>query len=218
MALARESHPYLIVGLGVTLGGAVLGFPYLAAGALLISMFVAFFFRDPERDIPAGEDLVVSPGDGRVVEVLQSPEGLRISIFLSLFDVHINRIPVGGVIRDIRYRAGRFLPANMQGAALHNERNDLLIAAPWGEVRVAQIAGVVARRIVCWKKAGDRVQAGERFGLIQFGSRMEVLLPAGSAAEVGVGARVKGGSSILGRMPRPTAHGKERELAQTSAR
>src|SRR5215471_16427738 len=192
MALARESHPYLIVGLGVTLGGAVLGFPYLAAGALLISMFVAFFFRDPERDIP--------PGDGRVVEVLQSPEGLRISIFLSLFDVHINRIPVGGVIRDIRYRAGRFLPANMQGAALHNERNDLLIAAPWGEVRVVQIAGVVARRIVCWKKAGDRVQAGERFGLIQFGSRMEVLLPAGSAAEVGVGARVKGGSSILGRM------------------
>ena len=219
MALARESHPYLIVGLAVTLGGAILGFPYLAAGALLLCGFVAFFFRDPDRDVPSGDGLVVAPGDGRVVELqeLSDGSGFRISIFLSLFDVHINRIPVGGVIRDIRHRSGRFLPANLEGAALHNERNDLIISAPCGEVRVSQIAGVVARRIVCWKKAGDQVLAGERFGLIQFGSRMEVVLPPGVAVEVELGARVKGGSSVLGRFPRKAGRGEEKELAQANA-
>lgn len=220
MTLARESHPYLLVGLAVAAVGAVLGFAYLSAGALLLSGFVAYFFRDPAREIPGEPGLVVSPGDGRVVEVLTLSESgqTRISIFLSLFDVHINRSPVAGVVRGVLYRPGRFLPANLDRAALENERNELSIDSGIGEVRLSQIAGVVARRIVCWKKAGDPVSAGERIGLIQFGSRLEVVLPRGAKPEVAVGSRVKGGSSILARIPAGFPRREELEFAQAHAR
>jgi phosphatidylserine decarboxylase len=219
MTLARESHPYLLVGLAVAVAGALLGFGYLSAGALLLSGFVAFFFRDPAREIPAGPGLVVSPGDGRVVEIQTLPEGgrIRISIFLSLFDVHINRAPVAGAIRSVRYHPGRFLPANLERAALENERNDLTIEADIGEVFLSQIAGIVARRIVCWKKQGDRVSAGERIGLIQFGSRLEVILPPGANPEVSVGSKVRGGSSILARIPVGSTGKEELEFAQANA-
>jgi len=220
MTLARESHPYLLVGLAVAAVGAVLGFAYLSAGAPLLSGFVAYFFRDPAREIPGEPGLVVSPGDGRVVEVLTLSESgqTRISIFLSLFDVHINRSPVAGVVRGVLYRPGRFLPANLDRAALENERNELSIDSGIGEVRLSQIAGVVARRIVCWKKAGDPVSAGERIGLIQFGSRLEVVLPRGAKPEVAVGSRVKGGSSILARIPVSSPRKEELEFAQANAR
>ncbi|MCI0568523.1 MAG: phosphatidylserine decarboxylase [Acidobacteria bacterium] len=220
MTLARESHPYLLVGLAVAAAGAVLGFAYLSAGALLLSGFVAFFFRDPAREIPTEPGLVVSPGDGRVVEIRTLAEGgrIRISIFLSLFDVHINRAPVAGVVRSVQYHPGRFLPANVDRAALENERNDLTIDSEIGEVRLSQIAGLVARRIVCWKKPGDPVRAGERIGLIQFGSRLEVVLPPKAKPEVVVGSKVRGGSSILARIPVGSPHKGELEFAQANAR
>ena len=220
MALARESYPYLLAGLAVVAGGAVLGFPYLSGGALVLSGFVAFFFRDPDREIPSEAGVVLSPGDGRVVEVRSLPDGAgtRVSIFLSLFDVHINRSPVAGRVRSVEYRPGRFLPANLSRAALENERNELTIEAEIGEIRLTQIAGVVARRIVCRKKPGDEVSAGDRIGLIQFGSRLEVVLPPAALPEVSVGTRVKGGTSILARVCTPSVGEGERELAQTNAR
>jgi phosphatidylserine decarboxylase len=220
MTLARESHPYLLVGLVVAGAAAVLGFAYLCAGALLLSGFVAYFFRDPAREIPDGPGLVVSPGDGRVVEVRTLPERgqIRVSIFLSLFDVHINRAPVAGVVRSIHYQPGRFLAANLDRAAMENERNDLSIESAHGEVRLSQIAGLVARRIVCWKKQGDPVSTGERIGLIQFGSRLEVVLPPGAQPEVVVGSKVKGGTSILARIPARSPRKEELELAQANAR
>jgi phosphatidylserine decarboxylase precursor-related protein len=220
MTLARESHPYLLVGLAVAAAGALLGFAYLSVGALLLSGFVAYFFRDPAREIPSEPGLVVSPGDGRVVEIktLSERGQIRVSIFLSLFDVHINRAPVAGVVRSVHYQPGRFLPANMARAALENERNDLTIECDIGSVCLSQIAGVVARRIVCWKKVGDAVSAGERIGLIQFGSRLEVVLPPGVKVEVVEGSKVKGGSSVLARIPAGFPRKEELEFAQAHAR
>jgi|SRR5437867_685551 len=201
MGLARESTPYLVSGLAVGLIGLFLGFPWLGGTALALSGFVAFFFRDPARDVPGEAGLLVSPADGRVTEVAHAAaaKGARISIFLSLFDVHINRSPVTGRIERIEYRPGRFLPANLSRASMENERNDITIASPLGPVRFAQIAGVVARRIVCRKKEGDEVTVGERIGLIQFGSRVEVHLPPGLVPAVTTGSRVQGGSTILAR-------------------
>jgi phosphatidylserine decarboxylase len=162
--------------------------------------FVAFFFRDPSRHVPSDAGLV-SPGDGRVTEVapISGNGGTRISIFLSLFDVHINRSPAAGRIERIEYRPGRFLPANLPHSALANEQNEIRLATRWGEVRFTQIAGVIARRIVCWKREGDTVAAGDKIGLIQFGSRVEVVLPPALEPLVSVGTRVKGGSSVLAR-------------------
>jgi phosphatidylserine decarboxylase len=220
MAVARESYPYLGVGLAVAAVAAALGFPYLSAGGALFCGFVAYFFRDPVRVVPEEPDVMVSPGDGRVVEVRKLPgeAGTLIAIFLSLFDVHINRAPVTGRVRRVDYRPGRFLPANLSRAGVENERNDLLLESECGEVRVSQIAGVVARRIVCWKKEGDRVDRGERIGLIQFGSRLEVILPPRARPEVSVGSRVKGGSSVLARISVGIRHEEETQLAPATAR
>ncbi len=220
MGLAKESLPYLGVGLAVGFGGILLGFTWLGGIALALSGFIAFFFRDPARTVPSEPGILVAPADGRVTEVAGhgTEGGFRISIFLSLFDVHINRSPVAGRIERVEYKPGRFLPANLGRASIENERNDITLAAGIGRVRLAQIAGIVARRIVCWKKEGDDVATGERIGLIQFGSRVEVLLPPGARPEVRVGSRVRGGSSILARVEgsRPTGNGGE--LAQTTGR
>ena len=219
MHLARESYPYLVVGMVVAGAGALLGFPFISGGAVALTGFVAFFFRDPDRAIPSEAGIIVSPGDGRVVEVLQLPgaKGTRVSIFLSLMDVHITRAPAAGSIRSVDYHPGRFLPANLKRAALENERNDLTLDTTMGEVRLSQIAGLVARRIVCRKQAGDSVSAGERIGLIQFGSRLEVVFPAGFRPVVSTGARVKGGCSILARGPERLIHDEEKEFAQANA-
>lgn len=218
MRIAKESMPYLVVGLTVALAAAVLGFPFLSGGAFALSAFIAYFFRDPQREVPSDPDAVVSPGDGRVVEVCRDEAGgTRIAIFLSLLDVHINRAPAAGTIRRLDYRHGRFLPANHGKAGIENERNELTLETEHGEIRLAQIAGVIARRIVCWKQVGDRVAAGERIGLIQFGSRLEVVLPPGAAPAVGVGARVQGGSSILARIPAAAAI-QEKRLEEANSR
>ena len=201
MPLARESYPYLLAGITVGAVALLTGFFWLGGAALVFSGFVAFFFRDPVREIPGEPGVFVSPADGKVTEVRPLPGpsgGTRISIFLSLFDVHINRSPMAGRIERVEYREGRFLPANLSRASLENERNDITLATELGPVRFSQIAGVVARRIVFWKKEGDEVATGERIGLIQFGSRMVVDLPQGVSPEVRVGTRVRGGSSVLG--------------------
>ena len=162
-------------------------------------MFCLYFFRDPERPIPAGP-VAVSPADGTVVEIRPAEGGAqRVSIFLNVFDVHVNRCPVGGVITGIRYAPGKFKVASLEQASAENEQNTLVVDDGRSRVVFKQIAGLIARRIVCTKKVGDRVQTGERFGLIKFGSRMDVIL--GSEWELAVtrGQRVKAGSSILAR-------------------
>lgn len=179
-----------------------LGHPYAALASFLAASFVAFFFRDPERSIPAGDGLVVSPADGRVVGVDRDPSsgGSRIAIFLSLFNVHVNRSPVSGRVLDVKYRPGSFRPAYEGAASAENERNTLELEAPSGRFDVSQIAGIVARRIRCFKAAGDRVGRGERIGYIAFGSRTELTVPAGAVVLVKIGDAVKGGETVVARM------------------
>jgi len=167
---------------------------------LAVAVFFLWFFRDPERMIPESGDAVVSPADGKVTDlstvVLGGSERNRISIFLSVFDVHVNRSPIAGVIRDVRYQPGKFLNAMNSVSAEHNEQNVVTVEGN-GRVVFKQIAGLLARRIVFTKKVGDRVARGERVGMIKFGSRVDVLLDPTARLQVRVGDRVKGGSSVL---------------------
>jgi phosphatidylserine decarboxylase len=171
---------------------------------LVLAGFFLWFFRDPERAIPAGDGLILSPGDGLVTETarVNTPEGprQRVSIFLSVFDVHVNRSPIGGVLSRVEYRKGQFLNAMNPASAERNEQNAVTVRGEEMEVTFKQIAGLLARRIVFDLKEGDTVQAGQRVGLIKFGSRVDVLLPAQAVLRVSVGQRVKGGSSVLAAM------------------
>jgi len=164
-----------------------------------LGIFSLWFFRDPERAIPDGPGVVVSPADGTVVAVTEEPEGPSVAIFLSVFNVHVNRSPIGGRVTGVSYREGRFLAAFDERAGEMNERSEILIEGDEGAVRVRQIAGVLARRIICKVRPGDRLEAGQRFGLIRFGSRTDLRLPAGSSVLVRVGDKVRGGSSVIGR-------------------
>lgn len=175
--------------------------PVWAVVPMALALFFLWFFRDPERVIPDASGALVSPADGKVTEAsIVTVEGLkqtRISIFLSVFDVHVNRSPIGGIVRDIRYQRGKFLNAMNQASADQNEQN---IVREEGEGQVVvfkQIAGLLARRIVFYPKVGDRVERGQRVGLIKFGSRVDVLFDARAALQVKVGDRVRGGESIL---------------------
>ena len=177
--------------------------PALGAVPALAALALGLFFRDPERRIPTGEGLVVSPADGRVVDVAADADAApgRIAIFLSLFNVHVNRSPVAGQVRSVTYRSGSFRPAYEGVASKVNERNDLDLDGPGGRFGVSQIAGIVARRIRCFKKPGDPVARGERIGYIAFGSRTELTLPPGARILVSVGQKVRGGESVVARMP-----------------
>lgn len=197
--MAAQAIPFLLALAALALVPGYLFGPWGAAPALLLAAFIAYFFRDPDRRTPAGEGLVVSPADGRVTAVERRPEGARVSIFLSLFDCHINRAPVAGVVASARHTPGRFRPAWDPRVARENERNHLVIRAEDGEYGVTQIAGLLARRIVCAKRPGDAVRRGERIGLIQFGSRTDLHLPAGVEPEVRVGERVRGAVTVLAR-------------------
>jgi phosphatidylserine decarboxylase len=170
---------------------------------LLLAAFIAYFFRDPERAIPADPAAIVSPADGRVMEVVEESydgrAGRRISIFLAIWNVHVNRAPVAGRIERIEYRPGKFYAAMRSRASVENEQNVIRLSTPRGEVIFKQIAGWVARRVVCWKKPGDQLATGERIGLIRFGSRMDIWLPEGAEIVVKPGEHVAGGSSILAR-------------------
>lgn len=174
---------------------------------LLLAAFLVWFFRDPSRRIPADPGLIVSPADGKVesAEWIETTSGsrVRISIFLNVFDVHVNRVPVSGVVTLAEYREGQFLNALHAESAVHNEQT--LVTVDTGDYSISfkQIAGLLARRIICNLHEGDRVQRGQRMGLIKFGSRMDVLLPASVELRVAAGDRVKGGSSVLAFMPTP---------------
>ena len=178
--------------------------PVAALLLLLIAGFVCYFFRNPARSIPPGDDLVVSPADGKVVRVFDLPDegeqagGHGISIFLNIFDVHVNRSPVDGELESLDYKRGRFKAAFDEEASRVNEQNVLTIRCRGMRVVVKQIAGLIARRVICWKQPGHCVARGELIGLIRFGSRVDVLLPRQVRILVKVGDRVKGGSSILG--------------------
>ncbi len=190
------------------LAGVVFLLGYWPVALLLgiLAAFMAFFFRDPERQPPAAADVVVAPADGRVTRVKPVGAGSGdvsatvVSIFLSPLDVHINRAPIAGEITNVAYTRGKFLMATNENASLVNEQNALTIKGERITIVCKQIAGILARRIVCWKRAGERVTLGERFGLIKFSSRTDILLPASVEVVVVEGARVKGGTTIIGRI------------------
>ena len=181
---------------------------YVAIGAALLTLLVAWFFRNPARVVPQGPRLVVAPGDGKVIAIEEEFEprflkdrSIRITIFLNVFDVHINRIPCDGVVEDVQYQPGLFLVASKPEATLKNEQNALMIRTSEGaKVLCVQVAGLIARRLVCWVSAQDRAIRGERFGLIRFGSRMDTFLPIGISLQVAEGDWVKGGETILGEL------------------
>ncbi len=186
-------------------GIVALGFHWNWLGGVLLVLgaFVLFFFRDPERTPPSDPELIVSPADGRVMEVVEEARGecpgRRISVFLSIFDVHVNRAPVAGRIAAMEYRKGQFHAAMRGRASEQNEQNVIHVSNERGEIVFKQIAGWVARRILCWKAVGDSVTRGERVGMIRFGSRVDIWLPDRVEILVRPGQHVAGGSSILAR-------------------
>jgi phosphatidylserine decarboxylase len=196
--------------LGLVLAGAVvfyLGSIWLATPLFVLAAFCLYFFRDPERAIPAGP-VAVSPADGKVVAVKEEGANTRISIFLNIFDVHVNRTPIAGTIADIRYQKGRFLVASQERASTENEQNTVVVQGDDTRVTFKQIAGLIARRIVFNKKLGDVVAAGERIGLIKFGSRVDVMLGPEWELAVRQGMRVQAGASILARRREPALAGR----------
>jgi len=198
--IVKESIPYIVVPVLLAAAAAVLGFWYVAGIFFLVALFMAFFFRDPKREPPSDPDVVVSPADGKVTRVDAAESGTVISIFLSPFDVHINRSPIPGKIVDVLYSPGKFLMATNEKASLVNEQNALTIQGENITVVCKQIAGILARRIVCWKAEGDSLGLGERFGMIKFSSRTDVLLPANVRVTVKEGERVRGGITVIGRI------------------
>ncbi len=207
--IAKEGVPFIAIGSMLTLASWATGWLWPTCFLGFFTLFTTWFFRNPGREIPAGEEIIVSPGDGMVVAVESEFEhrylkeqSIRISIFLNVFDVHINRMPIGGVVQDMVYQPGKFMMANQPDASSGNEQNALMLRRSDGvKVLCVQIAGLIARRIVSWVVPGEQVTKGERFGLIRFGSRMDVYLPETSTIRVQVGSKVKGGSSILAEVP-----------------
>ena len=206
--IVREGLPFVAAAGVPAVAAGVLGWTGAAAVFGALTLFTAWFFRNPKRSGPTSERAVVAPGDGKIVEICEETEPrflkdtrLRISIFLNIFDVHVNRIPCRGTVEQVAYQPGRFLVASRPEATLQNEQNALLIRAAQGaRVLCVQIAGLIARRIVCWVGPGEAVTCGERFGLIRFGSRMDVFLPVDTKLTVKVGDHVKGGETLLGEL------------------
>jgi phosphatidylserine decarboxylase len=196
--IAPDAFRFLIPLIVLTI--AAFGLGWIAIGVLLLFLtsFVAFFFRNPHRTIPQDPSIIVSPADGKVVKIDRVGNVTKVSIFLSLFNVHVNRSPIAGNIQALDYRKGKFKAAYNHDASIENERNTIMVSNGRINLVFVQIAGVVARRIVFWKRIGDRVEKGDLVGLIRFGSRVDILFPAGTEVTVAVGDRVRGGSSPIG--------------------
>ncbi|MDM7995968.1 MAG: phosphatidylserine decarboxylase family protein [Acidobacteriota bacterium] len=187
--------PILLLGLLL----AWLQLPYVALIPLILAAYVCYFFRNPKREIPQGKNLIVSPADGKVVKIAPTANGTKtISIFLNIFNVHVTRAPIAGRLDRMEYMRGKFKAAFDEEASRVNEQNILTISGQGIQVVVRQIAGLIARRVVCWKKIGQTMARGELFGLIRFGSRVDITIPEHVKILVNVGDRVRGGSSILG--------------------
>ena len=204
MSIVRESIPYIVIPVLLGAAAVALGFWYVGIALFLLAVFMAFFFRDPKRVPPTDPDVVVSPADGRITRVASlaaaADAPTLISIFLSPLDVHINRSPIPGRIVDVVYSPGKFLMATNEQASLVNEQNALTIQGEKITVVCKQIAGILARRIICWKGKGDQLKLGERFGMIKFSSRTDVLLPSNVKITVAEGDRVRGGITVIGRI------------------
>ena len=210
--LAREGWPFI----GLALAAAVLvtalaGFGW-SVPLWLVALFVIQFFRDPARSFDAGPQAVISPADGRIVAVERARDpyldrdALKVSVFMNVFNVHSNRSPVDGTVREVRYFAGRFFNAAIDKASLENERNALVIDTADGRaVTCVQIAGLIARRILCYSRPGDRVERGQRFGFIRFGSRVDVYLPPDAQPRASLGDVVFAGHSVLAELAPPAA-------------
>jgi phosphatidylserine decarboxylase len=199
--MVRDAYRFIIPLLIIGLALYAVGGPWAACLPILLAAFVCYFFRNPARAIPPGAGLVVSPADGKIVKVAAAGEGAesrcQVSIFLNIFDVHVNRAPIEGELEKLEYRRGRFKVASNEDASRVNEQNILTIRGPGATLVMKQIAGLIARRVVCWKEAGQRMQRGEVIGLIRFGSRVDLLLPEDANVIVRVGDRVRGGSSVI---------------------
>ncbi|MGH7783092.1 MAG: phosphatidylserine decarboxylase [Candidatus Binatia bacterium] len=198
--MVKEGLPFLIIPLFVGLGFLFFGLWIVAIVLFLLAGFMAYFFRDPKRTIPAEEGLVLSAADGRVTRIEDNGNGKLVSVFLSPLNVHINRSPIAGRIEKIEYIPGKKMPATNDEASLLNERNSLTIVGKDMTVVCTQIAGILARRIVCWNKEGDNLESGQKFGMIKFGSRTDVLMPSTVEVQVHVGDRVVGGETIIAKL------------------
>ena len=204
--IAQEGYPFIILSLVITVFVAFLGISWLLFLLVLITFFIVWFFRNPERHFIEEEKVVICPADGKVIKVENvemngtiAGKFKKISIFMNVFNVHVNRAPYSGKTEAINYHEGKFVSANLDKASLDNERNEVLIRTEDGRmIWAVQIAGLIARRIVCWIKPGDVVQKGERFGLIRFGSRVDVYLPEDSRIAVNIGDKVRAGETHLG--------------------
>ena len=201
--MVSEGYKFAAPPLALGLLALVPGWHWLAGVLVFLGLFVLYFFRDPDRVVPAAADAVVSPADGHVVEVVEEPldgvAGRRISIFLSVWDVHVNRAPVAGTIRRVDYKPGKFYAALRARASLENEQNVIRVSTPRGDMVFKQIAGWIARRVLCWKSPNETVALGERIGMIRFGSRVDVWLPLAAEIVVKRGDRVTGGDTLVAR-------------------
>lgn len=203
--LAREGYPFILASIFVTIIIWSLGLRGLSYISFGITIFIVSFFRDPERQIPSRDDSIVSPADGKIIiaqkvteDRIFKAEAIKISIFMNVFNVHVNRVPASGKVLDVVYNPGKFFSADKDKASLENEQNALLIESGNGKKFVVnQIAGLIARRIVCYAKQGDLLEKGNRFGMIRFGSRLDVYLPVDCRINVRIGDKVSAGSSIL---------------------
>jgi phosphatidylserine decarboxylase len=204
--IAKEGLPFLIPAVLLTVFLGSMGWKIWMLLGILLSLFIAYFFRNPKREIPNLRNIVLSPADGKIIHVGEFEEdrflkekSLKVSIFMSLFDVHLNRAPVSGKVLERNYLPGRFLIANVEKSSLLNEQNAVILETEDRlKILLIQIAGFVARRIVCYAKTGDTLRRGEIFGLIRFGSRVDLYLPPEVKPIVRVGQHVKGGESIIG--------------------
>lgn len=207
--VAQEGYPFIALAGFATLVAAVLEHDLLSCLLLALTAFILYFFRDPARIVPEQDDALVSPADGRVIlvekvydDTFLNEHACKVSIFMNIFDVHVNRAPFSGRVTSIRYRPGKFYAADSERGALENETCALLLDGGEGRtLACVQMAGLIARRIVCWAERGDALRKGQRFGLIRFGSRVDIYLPLQVQLEVSVGRRVKAGETILGYFP-----------------
>lgn len=205
--IAKEGYIFILPAAVIPVFLAIASFYWAAGVFFLLFLFIVYFFRDPERVIPQDENAIVSPADGKVVEIARDNDPFldkpykRVSIFLNIFNVHVNRIPIKGRIEKTRYNEGKFLNAASHKASLENEQSVILISDRHHKLVVKQIAGLIARRIVCWAKPYENYERGQRFGLIRFGSRVDIFVPENSRLVVSVGDHVAGGKSIIGYLP-----------------
>jgi phosphatidylserine decarboxylase len=197
--MVKEGIPFVLIPVFAAAAFGFFGLWPVAVAFAAVALFMLYFFRDPARTIPADERIIVSAADGKVTRIENNDEYKLVSVFLSPLDVHINRAPIAGKIREIEYIAGRKMPATSNEASLVNERNSLIIEGESITLTCTQIAGILARRIVCWPKAGDNLERGQKFGLIKFSSRTDLRMPPDVEIVVSVGDRVVGGETIIAR-------------------